>query len=190
MAGKHDEESAALARQIGRAIRTARTDSGLTLQVLADKTQMSQPFLSQLENGRSMPSIMTVHKIAQALGTTAQALLAPSEGDMIQVTRREEGSRLELAPGVTVRFLVNRPGRMEPNEVTAAPETDQGSHIEHAGEEFIYLLDGKLDVNVGTKEEHLEAGDSICYPATVPHGWVCASEQPARFLIVSSPASF
>ncbi|MFF2653576.1 helix-turn-helix domain-containing protein [Streptomyces sp. NPDC058045] len=183
-------EADALAASIGRAIRQARQDAGLTLRDVAKRAGMSQPFLSQLENGRSMPSLMTLHKVAAALGATAHGLLAQGERPLISIVRGGEGRSYALAEGVRVRFLADGTRDMEPNEVIAEPDTEAGAHTEHAGEEFVHVLAGSLEVRVGTSRvERLESGDSMYYPATIPHRWH-AGPEGAHFLIISSPPSF
>lgn len=62
-----DEDQRTLAVAIGAAIRSARRDAGLTLRDVAAKTGLSQPFLSQAENGHSVPSVMNLHRVAQVL---------------------------------------------------------------------------------------------------------------------------
>ena len=77
-----------LAKSIGRVIRVLRQERGLTLKEFGEKTGLSGPFLSQLENGRAMPSIVTLHLAADALGTTAQALLAGDDSEPVSVVRK------------------------------------------------------------------------------------------------------
>ncbi|MEU5852670.1 helix-turn-helix domain-containing protein [Saccharopolyspora shandongensis] len=186
-----DPDVEALATSVGRAMRQARQDAGMTLQALAARTGLSQPFLSQLENGRSMPSLISLHKVAVELNTTVQALLTDEEHLDISLVRKGEGRTYELAENVQVRFLVRGVRTMEPNEVIAEPHADAGGHTEHAGEEVIHVLEGSIQVRFGSgRVERLDAGDTICYRATVPHRWQVVGEKRARFLIVSSPPSF
>ncbi|MEU1599875.1 XRE family transcriptional regulator [Streptomyces sp. NPDC005708] len=179
-------------------MREERRRKGLTMQKLADLSGISQPFLSQLENGHHMPSIITLHKIAHILRVNARDFLdsedaaeqQPSRTESIQLVRAHERSRYELAPGSRVRFLVHGHTRMEPNEVIAIPGSDSSSHTEHEGEEFIYLLSGSLRVTLGERTEVLNEGDFIYYPAQIPHSWACEGNVSAHFIITSSPSSF
>src|SRR3954470_8779782 len=66
---------------LGRAIRAPRRERGLTLRQVAAASGLSQPFLSQLELGRSRPSMRSLFRIATALGTTQQTLLGLAAGD-------------------------------------------------------------------------------------------------------------
>jgi transcriptional regulator with XRE-family HTH domain len=67
--------------RLGRAIRCVRHDRGMTLVQVAEASGLSQPFLSQLERGRTRPSMRSLFRIAAALGTTQQALLGMASDD-------------------------------------------------------------------------------------------------------------
>ncbi len=160
------------------------------MQKLAEQCELSQPFLSQIENSRAMPSLFALHRVAQALGTTTVALLEP-EYAAVAVVRADDGERFILADGATVRFLVPGAGnRLEANETTAAPGVEMEHAITHDGQELIHVLAGSVSVDLeGQNSTQLELGDTMVYPATTPHRWR-AGESGARFLIVSSPPSF
>lgn len=181
----------AMAANLGAALRRLRKAQGLTLQQLASRCGLSQPFLSQLENGKAMPSLMALHYVAQALETTAHSLLQPQERLDISLVRHGEGETYQLVEGGSVRFLT-RGGThlMEPNEV----EFDPGAgtvNAGHEGEEVIYVLQGHLRVELeGSAPVELARGDVYTYPATIPHTITAAGQAGCRFLVVSSPPSF
>lgn len=183
-----------LAASLGRAMRGVRKRAGLTLAEVASRGGVTQAFLSQVENGRSMPSLLTLHRVADALGVSAHALLAGSGAEAVSLVRRDEGrqfERTEVRGAVLERFLTRGRHQMEPGEVWAAPGAESGEHVDHAGEEFVYVLGGRIAVELkGAAVEELGPGDCLYYPASIPHRWVVQSEKPARFLVVASPASF
>ncbi len=185
-----DDEEVAIAPQLGPTLRRCRKAAGLTLQELADQSGLSQPFLSQIENMRAMPSLLSLHRVAKSLRTTTVALLEPSHS-AITLVRNGEGDRFALADGATMRFLTPGDGhRLEANETTAAPGVAMSHAIVHEGQEMIRLLEGELTVHLeGTEDTVLQAGDTISYPASTPHRW-SSGQQGAKFLIVSSPPSF
>nr|WP_272918267.1 cupin domain-containing protein [Gordonia sp. SID5947] len=76
---------------------------------------------------------------------------------------------------------------MAANEITAGPATSASSPTEHAGEEFVYVIDGELEVEVGTTTYSLAPGDVLYYASTIPHRWHNRADRPTRFLITSSP---
>ncbi len=181
----------AVAATLGAALRRLRKAQGLTLQQLAFRCGLSQPFLSQLENGKAMPSLMALHYVAQALETTAHSLLQPRERLDISLVRHGEGETYQLVEGASVRFLTRGGSHlMEPNEVEFDPGTGT-VNTGHEGEEVIYVLEGCLRVELeGSPPVVLAQGDVYTYPATIPHTITAAGQTGCRFLVVSSPPSF
>ena len=181
----------AVAATLGAALRRLRKAKGLTLQQLASRCGLSQPFLSQLENGKAMPSLMALHYVAQALETTAHSLLQPRERLDISLVRHGEGETYQLVEGASVRFLTRGGSHlMEPNEVEFDPGTGT-VNTGHEGEEVIYVLEGCLRVELeGSPPVVLAQGDVYTYPATIPHTITAAGQVGCRFLVVSSPPSF
>lgn len=181
----------AVAATLGTALRRLRKAQGLTLQQLAARCGLSQPFLSQLENGKAMPSLMALHYVAQALDTTAHSLIQPQERLDISLVRHGEGETYQLVEGASVRFLTRGGSHlMEPNEVEFDPGVGT-VNTGHEGEEVIYVLEGRLRVELeGSAPVELARGDVYTYPATVPHTITAAGQAGCRFLVVSSPPSF
>lgn len=181
----------AVAASLGAALRRLRKAHGLTLQQLATRCGLSQPFLSQLENGKAMPSLMALHHVAQALETTAHSLLQPEERWDISLVRRGEGESYQLVEGASVRFLTRGGSHlMEPNEVEFEPGAGTVNDG-HEGEEVIYVLEGCLKVEIeGSDTMELAVGDVLTYPAMTPHTMTAAGQAGCRFLVVTSPPSF
>ncbi|WP_028808644.1 helix-turn-helix domain-containing protein [Streptomyces canus] len=185
-----DDEQQDLARSLGASIRVARKAAGLTLTQLAGQAGVSQPFLSQAENGNVMPSIINLHRIAQVLGTTAHQLLEEGARAPARVVRAGEGRSYPLGRGATVRFCVGGNRLMDCNEVTAGPGSAAESATTHTGEEFVYVIDGTVRLVISGTSHLLHAGDTAYYAATESHQWFNDSDAPARFLFTSSPPGF
>ena len=189
-----EEDAAALARMVGGEVRRLRKQSGLTLSELAQRSQLSQPYLSQVERGKAMPTLLTIHRIGEALGVNVQTLLGAGLDDPVSLVRADEGTSFDRSDErgtVLERMLVNGRRMMEPGEVQAKPGADSGAPVQHAGEEMIYVVSGKLTVELdGRKPVDLARGDSLYYPATIPHRWFTRGSSPARFLIIATPATF
>lgn len=175
---------------IGAAIRAARKVAGLSLAELAERTQLSQPHLSQLENGRVAPSIAALYSLAAALGIGADELLPRVDPAPIQVTRRGEGP---LQPGtenenpVMSRLLSGAPGRIiEAHENWVRPGQDMGDWLEHSGEDFVYVVAGRMAVEFGSGQvEHLKAGDCIWYLGRLRHRWRAVDDRPIHLLLIN-----
>ncbi len=179
---------------VGLAVRAARKRAGLTLVELGVRSGVTQAFLSQLEKGRSMPSLLTLHRIAEALGVSAQTLLPGDEPDLVSLVRVGEGrlyDRSEVPGDMLERFLVRGRRQMEPCEVRAAPGSVSGDFVEHHGEEMLFILAGQLLVDLqGLRTEVLGPGDCLYYPASLPHRWEVLGEVEAGFLVIATPPSF
>jgi transcriptional regulator with XRE-family HTH domain len=183
-----------LAVSLGQALRDRRKSRGLTLQKLADVCGLSQPFLSQLENGKAMPSLMALHQVAAALGTSAQDLLQPSVSTEISLVRGDTTRCYELDELTSACFLVEGTGhQLETNLITAKRGASAGHPFAHQGEgeEMIYVLEGSISVTLSDHEPvELNTGDAYTYPVSLPHEWINVGEGRARFLFVTTPPSF
>ena len=182
-------EAASVAPQLGPTLRQRRKAAGMTMQELADRCGLSQPFLSQIENSRAMPSLYALHRVAQALGTTTVGLLDPAYSE-VTLVRADEGESFMLFEGARTRFLTPGEGhRLEANE-TVAEAGIVSDKIVHEGQELIRVLGGSLEVRLeGRDPVELHPGDTILYPSMTPHQWV-SGDDGARFLMVTSPPSF
>ena len=193
-ASRDDIESDGLALAVGAAVRTARSRAGLTMAELGSRSGVTQAFVSQLESGRSMPSLITLHRIAQALGVSAQSLLPDNETEAVSLIRAGQGREYERSEAhgtVLERFLVSGRRQMEPGEVWAEPGSESGDFLSHNGEELLYVLEGRIRVHLqGARSEVLAKGDCLYYPASIPHRWEVAGQARAGFLVIATPSSF
>lgn len=185
-------DSQELAVSLGTALRSRRKNRGLTLQQLADECGLSQPFLSQLENGKAMPSLLALHQVAAALGSSAQELLQPATTADVSLVRGGSTQCYELGDGTTACFLVEGANhQIETNLIAAMPGTESGCELAHVGEEMIYVLEGSISVALRDHDTvELGAGDAYTYPSGIPHGWCNIGNKTARFLFITSPPSF
>lgn len=178
--GDTTETDGAQRAELGATIRRLRKENGLTLVQLAKASDLSHPFLSQLERGLTRPSMRSLHRIALALGTTQQTLLAtsvPTEPDhrrgAIRVVRASEGVPMPNGVG-SARVLGTPHLRVHPVEFRGL-RTSYGDYYDHPGDEFLYILKGQVEVDLETPDgrelHHLAPGDSISYLGGTPHRW-------------------
>ncbi|RKN36984.1 helix-turn-helix domain-containing protein [Streptomyces hoynatensis] len=182
--------------ELGASIRRLRKERGLTLVQLAQRAELSHPFLSQLERGLTHPSMPSLHRIARALGTTQQALLAnavrgsadvsPAE---IRVVRSGEGLPVTNLGGVARMLGTPRHG-VHPVEYRGA-QTVFGGYYDHPGDEFLYVIAGEVEVDLHTAQgpvlHRLGPGDSISYLGGTPHRWRAVAEgESVRLLAVQN----
>jgi transcriptional regulator with XRE-family HTH domain len=187
-----DETGRPAAIALGSKIRALRQRLKLTLGEVASEAGISKPFLSQVERGLASPSITSLAGIAHALGVNLQYFVeTPSEersvcrGDQLRffsfadsanlfarLTNAPKGRQLEA-------ILVRMPSGQKRSEVTT-----------HAGEEFLYVLEGELILTLEGKTFTLNAGDSAHYQSTVPHSWANPAEAETVLVWVGTPTLF
>ena len=103
-----------------------------------------------------------------------------------------EGRVFEVSDvGAVVRFLFRGSHRMEATLTVAEPGFAQSEPMEHIGDDMVFVIEGQIEIEVaGVRTEVLSPGDAMGYPSTIPHRWRVAGDAPARFLMVSAPATF
>jgi transcriptional regulator with XRE-family HTH domain len=160
---------------------------GLSMREVAAKAGVSQPFLSDLENGRAMPSIATLYRLADTFDLAPQDLLPSPNNDVVVVRSSSEPTPVDGAPGVAMSLMLpNAPGRlMEVRRYVLEPAPSIGKWFEHDGEDLLLVLGGSLCIEFGTGlQERLVAGASLWHSGLVPHRWRCDSEIGAELLLV------
>ena len=170
------------------AIRKRRKTLGLRLADVAGAADVSIPFVSQIENGKSA-SLFTHHRIAVALDTTLHSLLEIAASPRMVLTRRDEGELFHLDDGASVRVLVGRPDHsFEARETIAAPGAAMHEPRVHIGEDLVIVLEGVIVYEVGDEAPvELHAGDVLAFPADRPHTFRVAGDERARLIIVNTP---
>jgi transcriptional regulator with XRE-family HTH domain len=196
----HATEATTPDHDIGSRMRAERDRQGLSLRKLAGKLQISPSALSQIETGRSRPSVSTLYAIVSELGMSFDELFArspepgaarvaarhprtqPGEEQIVQ--RAEERPVIELESGVRWERL-NPTGErdvdfLEVEYDVGGASSRGGTFVHHAGREYGVVTSGQLKVTVGYEEFELGPGDSICFDSAVPHRLESLGDEPAR----------
>lgn len=191
---------------VGGLIRRERERQGVSLRELARRVGVSPSMMSQVETGRTRPSVSTIYSIAAELGLSIDALLSEEAAvsDPValaashvrqdvgaaaeaipasQLVRPEQRRKLELESGVTWELLSDLlPHLVDFMLVTYEPggrSSSSGKLTRHAGTEFAYLLRGTLKIQVGFNEFILRPGDSMAFDSSEPHLLVNEGTEPA-----------
>ncbi len=183
------------ALKIGNKVRELRQKNRYTLQDLAAKTGLSKPFLSQIENDHVVPPVATLLKLARALNVgMAHFFQDEMSTEKISVTRSQDRSWIERRPHhqkgeVNYRYealeMRKQDKHMEPFLVEfGSSETSDMVFMSHEGEEFLYLLEGRLEFRSVDCVEILEPGDSIYFESDLSHSFRCLDKGPARAVVV------
>jgi transcriptional regulator with XRE-family HTH domain len=169
---------------IGARLRERRERRGLSLRKLAAELGISPSALSQIETGRSRPTVGTLYAIVSELDLSLDELFAAEPKQANLVTRSDERGVIELESGVTWERL-NPIGERDVEflEVTydvGGASSSGNTFVHHAGREYGLVLSGRLKVTVGFEEHELEPGDSICFDSAVPHRLETVGDEPAK----------
>ncbi|MDF2492781.1 MAG: hypothetical protein K0Q58_1359 [Microbacterium sp.] len=183
-----DEDAAG--RRLGARIRELRTARGLTLVQLAGATELSHPFLSQLERGLAQPSLASLRRIAVALETSPIELIAASDGaddapGSIEVQRASDAGVPDGFASGAARMRARGARAFHPMTVEAE-QSEPGERFTHADEEFVYVVAGGIRIELDDRTHDLDAGDSVYYPGGTAHRWWSPSGAPYRLLVVKS----
>lgn len=172
--------------QLGALIRDLRKRMGVTLSELAEATNRSVGFISQIERGLSQPTVLDMNLIAERLGVPGGYFYLDQAPGRDWVTHPGERRTLHYADGF-VDHLVSpsMAGRLCLLESELAPGADTGDRdiVEHL-EQAVYVLDGEITVWWGDEECTLRAGDACQLPSGAPTRYANRSRRKSRVLWV------
>jgi transcriptional regulator with XRE-family HTH domain len=186
---------------VGARVRECRQRRGLSLRALASALGISASALSQIETGRTSPSISRVHQIATELNIPLSALFAP----VLETPQVEEdttgatlSSSVSYDPSICFQRATETPAiqldngirweRVSPKEsdglaflkLVFEPGAGYSEYLRHNGREIVYVIDGQLTFHLGFATHEVSEGDSIMFPSTTPHKVVNPGEHRAR----------
>jgi len=161
--------------EIGDHIRKIRLQQGRTMQEIADSCQCSKALLSKIENGKVVPAVATLSKIAKALGVKTSVLLEEGEDGGVALTPNIQAlpeNFIATSKGYGIfafaPHVINK--KMQPVLIRAVKGEVRAHTVHHEGEEFFYVLEGELKVHIGTTEYLLKTGESIYFGSFNDHG--------------------
>lgn len=178
---------------MGLRVKRARESQGLSIFDIYLRTDIDVGQLSEIEEGTVVPPLGTVIKMAKALDLKMDYFISGKEEKAYTIVRsddREATSRYDpsrekqygyayesLAPHKTDRT-------MEPFMVTLEPSEVEEERSTHDGQEFIFVVQGEMEVRLGEEIHILKTGDSIYYDSTVPHLVKCHGKETTKILAV------
>jgi len=175
---------------LGTRIREVRKARNLTLKELERISGFSATHISEIERGKTSPTIGALMRIAAALGKETSFFLEEEDLSEVAITRTagrqplpEEVSKVPgdyLTPGISG-------GRVNAYMLYLDPgDTREVEYEAHGGEEGVYVISGQVQFRVGEREFFLAPGDALHYPADRPHGMKNLGEGRAELLMVST----
>ena len=179
--------------KVGERVKSVRESRGLSLEDIAQRTGLDVPILAQIESGDLAPPLGTVIKIAKALEMKMGYFISGEEDRAYTIVRRNDRkivSRYDSKKGKHYGYGYEslapqkRDRHMEPFLVTLEPAETDEERSNHDGQEFIFVLQGEMEVRLGEERHLLEPGDSIYYDSTVPHLVKCHGGETTKILAV------
>ena len=184
-------ESELLNRQIGRRIKDLRNQKGLTQQELADRTELTKGYISQLEHGLVAPSVITLLDLIECLGTTASDFFREAQPEQVVFSEQGFFEKVDEFGNSTQWFVPTaQKNLMEPLLVQLQPHGKLEEDRPHEGEEFGYVISGRIRLHLGEKAYVVKAGESFYYEANCVHWIENTTSHPAKYLWVSTPPNF
>ena len=176
--------------QLGGKIRDLRQQYNLTQEELADRCELTKGYISQLENDLTSPSIATLVDILNALGTTLAEFFREDAEEKIVFTQDEYIEK--RSDGMVWNWVIPNAQKnmMEPIILELLPGASSAEDFPHDGEEFGFVLEGKVRITLGKKVYVCKRGETFYYKANTTHCLSNAGKTSAKVLWISAPPNF
>ena len=178
--------------ELGEKLKAIRTEKKMTLGAVARKSFLTKSFISQIELNKTSPSIASLTKLASALEVRLTDLFEEEFNREDVLTKKGErdsyyNKKTQLA--IEPLFTRHPDQKMEPLYLRLAPggKTDV---ITRAGQEFVYIIKGKVKLILNRKEYLAEEGDSLCFKSSIPHSWENSCPETVEGIWVTIPPVF
>ncbi len=181
---------------VGEKIRTLRLKKSMGLVELGKHTGLSAALLSKIERSKLIPTLPTLMRIAMVFGVGLDFFFTDQrKRHVVAIVRKDERARFPERPGakdVAYHFesLDFKAQERKLNAFLAdfeaiAPEKTK-IH-QHPGAEFIFVLEGKLALKIGSEEHILDEQDAIYFDSSVPHTYRRLSKKPCTAMVTTVP---
>ena len=176
--------------ELGTKIKRLRLQKNLTQEELADRCELTKGYISQLENELTSPSITTLEDILNALGTTFADFFKDEKEEKVVFTEAEFIEK--VADTHKIEWLVPnaQKNEMEPIRVTVEPHTTLEEDVPHEGEEFGYVISGRVWLHIGQAAYCVKKGEVFYFTSDKPHRLENRTNEKAVVLWVASPPTF
>ncbi|WP_246795213.1 helix-turn-helix domain-containing protein [Burkholderia perseverans] len=173
-------------------LKLLRKQLGLSLQDLAERAGLTKSYLSKVERGLSTPSVAVAMQLAQALHVEVGQLFS-ADGDEKAITIVRAGERLRMGSGPDdaqggYEVIAAEAGRKRllPFMIRPAHDFASSEFKEHAGEEFLFVHSGRIEIDFASQKVTLATGDAVYFNAQVPHRIRSLGAKTAQVLLVIS----
>ena len=180
-------------KHLGERIRRLRLKKSMGLVELGQRAGLSASFLSQLETGRVVPTLRNLARIAMVFSKDLSYFFESEPQAVFRIHRRKDRVRLPQTGVAVPAYFFESLGYQVPDRemdpylaefMPLTTETKPSAHM-HPGFEFLYVLEGELELRHGEQECRLEVGDAVYFDSDVPHSYQCVGKKPAGAVIVT-----
>ncbi|MGX4600359.1 helix-turn-helix domain-containing protein [Faecalimicrobium sp. JNUCC 81] len=177
---------------IGLKIKQLRTNKNMTLKDLSEKTSLSIGFLSQLERGLTSIATDTLQTIAEVFDVELSYFFLKPRIKNKQVVRSYEKEVYNICTSGCIQYNLSNnlnDKQILPRLVEILPNNSDEDiqSYSHEGEEFIYILEGKLTLFLDDKEYELYPGDSVHFSSLQHHNWANYTNKMVKIIVTSTP---
>lgn len=175
---------------IGNKIKELRNRNGLTQEELADRSELSKGFISQLERNLTSPSISTLQDLLQCLGSSLSEFFQEDTEEQIVFSQDDYFEKQDTELNNLIQWIIPnaQKNEMEPILLTLQAGGSTYPDNPHEGEEFGYVLSGTVSIHIGAKAYTAKKGESFYFRPEKTH--YIQSAKGARLLWVTTPPSF
>jgi transcriptional regulator with XRE-family HTH domain len=175
---------------LGPTLRTMRMERNKSLAEVAEAVEVSAGYLSNVERAQNEPSLSVLHRLAQYYGLDLSDLFGAIKGMTTPLVRPHDRKVLLRGHGVTMELLASGKVTMEPHLFRIAPGASSGATYTHQGEEFLFLVKGRLTITLEDQDYQLRAGDSFYFGSHLPHRWINSGRTETIVLWVNTPPAY
>lgn len=177
---------------IGNKIKELRISVGLTQQELADRSELTKGFISQVERDLTSPSVESLLDILEALGTDPTKFFQDSEDEKIVFCEEDYFELNNEELNYKLNWIVPNAQKnlMEPTLIELSPNGKSKEIEPYEGEEFGYVISGKIKLYYGEQSFYLKKGDTFYFRAKSNHHIENPYKSDARVIWISSPPNF
>lgn len=178
--------------KIGEKIKRLRIRNGLTQEELANRSELSKGFISQLESDQTSPSIATLMDILECLGTNLKDFFNEAVEEKIVFSKNDIFVKENRDLKHIIQWIIpnSQKNSMEPILMTLEPDGSSEIENPHQGEEFGYILTGCVDIHIGEMKFRAKKGESFYFRPSASHYITNAGTSTARFIWVVTPPNF
>ena len=176
--------------KLGKKIKELRTLYNLTQEELANRTELTKGYISQIENDLTEPSISTLEDILKALGTNLGDFFSMQNSNQVVFKAGDYFDKEE--DGYKITWLVPnaQKNEMEPILLTIYPFSETQIDYPHEGQEFGYVLEGELLLCIDNKKLKVKKGETFYYDSNKNHYLKNVKDKICKVIWVSSPPNF